>query len=346
VPKVTLRWQPLDEQVTFRANYSQSFIAPTTYQLFGGAAQSNPLITVPDGTFQETVSFVNTPTLRAQTSENFSGGVVISPKAIKGLTISMDYYHLRVRNGIFQLDPQSIADDLNANGSASKYASLYSFSNGSKLTSTVTNQVVDSTWGQLNIPWANGSKTEAEGIDFAATYEKPNDALGKFTFYVNANLTLNYLYGDTVIGGPYHYDGQFTDEQVVGGAQGTLPDYQINTGLTWEHKGFTYVCNARYVPSVTDKGDGFPLNDQNSYTVDGKNWTVDSWFDIDMQLSYEFGKEDTQPKWYGGTKLTVGVNNITDEVPPLISSSSEDNTDKSTYDIIGRFIYFQASKKF
>jgi len=51
-------------------------------------------------------------------------------------------------------------------------------------------------------------------------------------------------------------------------------------------------------------------------------------------------------EWYEGTKVTVGVNNITDEAPPLISSSSEDNTDKSSYDIIGRFVYFEVSKKF
>jgi len=40
------------------------------------------------------------------------------------------------------------------------------------------------------------------------------------------------------------------------------------------------------------------------------------------------------------------MNNVTDEKPPLIASSSEDNTDKSTYDLLGRFFYVQASKKF
>ena len=35
-----------------------------------------------------------------------------------------------------------------------------------------------------------------------------------------------------------------------------------------------------------------------------------------------------------------------DNEPPLIASAFEDNTDKSTYDIIGRFIYFEVSKKF
>jgi outer membrane receptor protein involved in Fe transport len=29
VPKVGIRWQPLDEQITLRASYGQGFIAPS-----------------------------------------------------------------------------------------------------------------------------------------------------------------------------------------------------------------------------------------------------------------------------------------------------------------------------
>ena len=83
-----------------------------------------------------------------------------------------------------------------------------------------------------------------------------------------------------------------------------------------------------------------------NFTLDGKPWTVESWFAIDLQLSYEFGRHQEHKNWYSGTRITVGVNNVTDELPPIISSSSEDNTDKSVYDIIGRFVYFEVSKKF
>ncbi len=81
-----------------------------------------------------------------------------------------------------------------------------------------------------------------------------------------------------------------------------------------------------------------------SFTVNGAGWTVDSWYSVDMQLAYQFGG-----KWgkaLGGTRVAVGVNNVTDNDPPLIASAFEDNTDKSIYDIVGRFIYFEISKKF
>jgi iron complex outermembrane receptor protein len=346
VPKVGVRWQPVDDQVTFRSSYSQSFVAPTTFQLFGGAAQSNPNITTADGTAQETVSFVSNRGLKAVKGENYGAGVVLKPKGIKGLMVSTDYYHVQTRNDIFRVDQQQIVDDLNANGSASRFASLYTFSNGSKLTTTAPNQVIDATWGSLDLPLENGSKTETEGLDMMATYELPTAEAGKFTFYAGAEVVLKFLYSDPVAGGPFHYEGQYTDPQVAPGPQGLIPDYTVNTGLSWDIQNFTYAINARYIPEVTDKGDGFPANNSNSFTLNGKNWTIDSWFDIDMQLSYEFGRGKPEKKWYDGTKITLGVNNITDEAPPLISSSSEDNTDKASYDIIGRFVYFEVSKKF
>ena len=65
-----------------------------------------------------------------------------------------------------------------------------------------------------------------------------------------------------------------------------------------------------------------------------------------MQLSYELGKHKETKDWYDRTRVTVGVNNVSDNLAPFISSGSEDNTDKSTYDILGRFVYFELAKKF
>jgi outer membrane receptor protein involved in Fe transport len=62
-----------------------------------------------------------------------------------------------------------------------------------------------------------------------------------------------------------------------------------------------------------------------------------------MQLAYEFKNPG---KWYDRTRFAIGCNNVTDNAPPVIASSFEDNTDKSSYDILGRFVYFQISKKF
>ncbi|HEY6170488.1 MAG TPA: TonB-dependent receptor, partial [Verrucomicrobiae bacterium] len=363
IPKVQLRWQPVDEQFTLRAQYSQSFVAPTTLQLFGGDAQNTPFITTADGNFQETTINISNPTLKPVDAENYGAGIVYSPKAIKGLTISIDYYHVKTKNDIFRLSEQAMVNDLEQKGSGSIYAPNFTFDDGSVLTTTTPDQITSANWGRLRVPNANGASVETEGLDLSATYELPTENCGKWTFYANANYLFGYLYDDPVIHfnnldpahplvGPYQYADQYTDRvNGIGGGQGLLPKWQLNTGVTWEYQNFTTSLSARYVPEVTDLGFLHPSVLDNTapdqgFTLSGLPWKVDSWFAIDLQIAYEFGKGKAQKAWYDGVRVAVGANNITDEKPPLIASSFEDNTDKSTYDIIGRFIYFQLSKKF
>ncbi len=345
VPKVTLRWQPIDEQATLRMSYSQSFVAPATFELFGGDAVNVPLIGLPvnSGTnaavrgLQEYVVNRSNPDLKPRDAENWSGGIVISPKIISGLTLSVDYYHVRTRNDIFRVPAQVMVDDLNARSSASIWQPYFFKADASQITTTAVNQANDADWGTLIDPLRNGAAIETDGLDLTGSYQLDAEAAGKFTFYANANLLLSYDYSDPY-SGHFHYGGKFSDASTGDpGGQGTLPDYQINTGLVWDFRDFTYSVNARYLPPV-------PTASGSNFTVNGKGWTVDSWYSVDMQLAYQFGEKFGT--WLKGTRLAVGVNNVTDNDPPLVASVFEDNTDKSTYDIIGRFIYFELSKKF
>ena len=110
VPKVLLRWQPLDEQVTLRGSYAQSFVAPTTFQLFGGAAQNNPVLSFPDATIQATTRNISNPDLKPVDAENYGGGIVVTPKIIPGLTVSVDYFHVKTSHDIFRDSEQAIPE--------------------------------------------------------------------------------------------------------------------------------------------------------------------------------------------------------------------------------------------
>jgi iron complex outermembrane receptor protein len=353
VPKVGIRWQPIDKQLTLRGSYSQSFIAPTTFQLFGGSQVSNPFITTPDTTAQQTTVRLSNNQLEPIDGENFGGGVVYSPEFVKGLTVSLDYYHVETENDIFRVSEQVMVDDLNRNGSASQWQPFYQFDNGSRVTTTAPNQVLSSSWGSLFVPLLNGAQVETDGIELAANYQIPTESSGTFTIWGNANIVLSFDYADPIIGGPYAYEGQYTDESNgIGGAQGTIPDFLVNGGVTWDFPlgtdELSVALSTQYVPEIDDLGTLHPAvgSTSNDFTVDGGPWTVDDWFRVDLQVSYEIGKHKTDKSWYDGTRLTFGVNNITDEDTPLVTSSFEDNTDKSTYDLLGRFVYFAVAKKF
>lgn len=347
VPKVGLRWQPIDKELTVRATYSKSFLAPNVWELFGAPVVSYDVVNA-GGNGQVQMNWISNPKLKPADAQNWGAGIVASPDFLKGLTVSIDYYRINTKNDVYRVGAQAVADSLNANGSASEFASTFVFDDGSRLTTPAPNQVTVANWGSAGRPYRNGAKQETDGLDIRVDYELNTESAGRFSFFAASSVLFNYKYSDPLIGGPYQYAGQFTDEGPAGGAQGTLPDFVINAGVSWQYRDFTATAIGRYIPSVDDLGDmhpsaGSPVND---YTVSGNKWVVPSFFSVDLQLAYEFGKGKTEKSWYDGTRLAVGCNNISDEQPPFISSAFEDNTDKSTYGILGRFVYFEISKKF
>jgi iron complex outermembrane receptor protein len=345
VPKVAVRWQPLDEQFTIRGSYGQGFIAPSIWTLFGPDFVSNPAISTSVDQGQVNTTTRANPNLQPQDSEQYGVGIVISPKAIKNLTFGVDYYHAELTK-VPVADAQGAANSLNALGVNSPYAPGFTFFDGTRLTTAAPNQVTVGNWGNLIIPWSGGGGQRVEGLDFSGNYVLPlpePEKYGKVTLDTVANLTISHELS-TGTGRPFHeYKGTYTT------LQGLIPDYNITTSLAYDWKNFTYVISAHFLPGATDPGNLFPEygGTEHGLTISGHAYQIPAYFTIDMQLSYEFGRGKLEGrKWYDGTRLTIGCNNVTNEKPPLIPSSPEDNIDKNNYDNLGPFIYFEVAKKF
>jgi iron complex outermembrane receptor protein len=345
VPKFGIRWQPIDEQLTLRASYGQGFIAPSIISLFGPDFISNPSVTIAGTPGQVQTQTRSNPALKPSDSEQFGVGFVFSPKFVKGLDVSVDYYHV-TENHLPIADAQGAANSLNALGSGSPFASGFSFFDGSRLTTPAPNQVTVGNWGNSIIPYAGAAALRTDGIDLSANYVLPFDQkIGKFTLGTVANLILNYDYQTSPSRAFYPYVGTYTV------LQGLIPDYNITATLTYEIDGLTAMISAHYLPGVSDPGGLHPEYNTGSqgFTINNPTQTfhVPDYYTIDVQVAYEFGKHKVENrKWYDGTRFAVGVNNIADMTPRLLSDSQEDNTDKNNYDTVGRFVYFEVSKKF
>jgi iron complex outermembrane receptor protein len=349
VPKIAVRWQPIDEQLTLRASYGQGFIAPPIWQLFGPDFVNNPSVTIQGQPGQVNTQTRANPNLEPSNAEQFGAGFVFSPKFIKGLTVGADFYHV-TEDHLAVADAQSAANSLNALGSASPYAPGFTYFNDAgdivHLTSTAPNQVTVDNWNNLIIPWSPAAALRTEGLDLSLNYVLPIDQrYGKITFGAVANVIINYEYQTSPSRPYFDYVGTFTP------IQGLIPDYNITATLTYEYRGWTAVGSMHYLPEMTDPGGLFPeynLGEQ-GFTINNPTqpYKIPSYVTFDIQLSYEFGKGKVEGrKWYDGSKFTVGVLNIGDETPRLIPDAVEDNTDKNNYDVLGRFVYFEVSKKF
>ena len=89
-------------------------------------------------------------------------------------------------------------------------------------------------WGNLIITNQASAAIRTDGIDLTANYELPTDTLGKFTLMANANLTLNFEVQSDPSQPYQHYEGLWTAN--FGTAQGLIPDYRLNFGLSWDFR--------------------------------------------------------------------------------------------------------------
>jgi outer membrane receptor protein involved in Fe transport len=127
--KVGLDWH-VNDSVRFRGTTSVDIRAPTLNDLFSPTISASgpfldPLTNFNPGGIQ-TLSGGN-PALQPETSRTYTGGVVLTPSFIPGLTMSVDYYQIKLKNAIVNISgsDQTIANLCIASGGSSPFCTLY-----------------------------------------------------------------------------------------------------------------------------------------------------------------------------------------------------------------------------
>jgi TonB dependent receptor len=116
-PKVSVRWQPLDPKyigaLTLRGSYTEAFHAPELFEMTPAGTQDFPLVADPFSTptvYQVEERISGNPFLHPEVAYEWTYGIVYSPKWLKGLTVSADWWHIHLRSFIFSLDSQFIIE--------------------------------------------------------------------------------------------------------------------------------------------------------------------------------------------------------------------------------------------
>jgi outer membrane receptor protein involved in Fe transport len=114
-PKVSIRWQPLDPKwigaVTLRGSYSEGFHAPTLSELTPASSQSFPVVADPFSSQTEPQveeRILGNPNLHPEVAYEWTYGAVYSPKWLKGLTLSADWWHIDMRDIVTAIGAQTI----------------------------------------------------------------------------------------------------------------------------------------------------------------------------------------------------------------------------------------------
>jgi outer membrane receptor protein involved in Fe transport len=348
--KVGLEWRPISELLV-RGTYASVFRAPSIDDLFSANGESadtfqdpcngltvadlasNPYAAaacenvVPDGTFTQTDSQTNTifggnPDTLPEEGDVYTAGFLWNPGwNNSAMEIGVDYYKVKLDETIGTFGTNTILRKCFNEGN---FCDLYTRDSAGEVV-----EVIDIT--------QNVGSLESDGIDFGFGYNFGETGWGNFRLRLDATYLLNWD-NEQIAGDPTTLEkraGTFTDASA--GGDGHFAEWRALGSLLWSMGGWNASITSRYIGEVTEfvnstNCDSSKLNDDGLCPRD-----VGAEIITDIEGGY------TVDEW--GTTFTVGINNVADNLAPIIYSGFNGTTDVRTYDGIGRFYFARVNWK-
>ena len=332
VPKITLRYLPFDDQFALRATYSRSFSAPTLYSLFGpvsiGFTTPFTLTKYTGGTIanvQTNSESGSNPNLEPSTSKNWTAGFVYSPKAVKGLSLSIDYWNIKQDKLISSIGTTTILQDVESFGTASQYFNKVHIGSFTGPGVTAPGQISTGVLDNIYVvdQSVNIAAVDLDGFDIAAKYTYNVDSVGRFDFASNIGIYNHYTVTSLPGSTPFETVGMST------ATNGTLPRWSTYTSVDFYRGPYQAFIGVRYLPS---------------YTIYATGERANGWASVDLLTAYTVG---TEIPYLSGAKVTLGVNNVFNKFGNLDPNTFTDsNVDTGTFGALGRFYYVDMKFKF
>jgi iron complex outermembrane receptor protein len=371
----------------FRASWRQSIRPPTFEELFTPVRQVFSVLFDPNPPplLPPVIWAGGNPTLRPETTDAYSSGIVWSPSFLPGFVMTMDWYQLFTRDLI--LDGNYFANLALAENARSGFTAFVDPDGcgggsgtidgpggpGVGITRDPDTLRVDC----IDSVNSNAGKRLVQGLEISATYEIPTEGFGKFTFSGGYNHFFTWKVEPLDGTGAHSFLGTYNNGSLPFGP-GAIPHNKGFLRGEWEWRGFDFVATGNYIGDFEDDPTFLAGNTQIGGTeadpVFALHRRVTSYITLDMQLSYEFVKPDVEAtpvyakdskerknvipaptdssggsfwqRLLWGTTLTVGVNNVFDRDPPSVLAAPNDNYDTSLYSIRNRYCYVAMSRKF
>lgn len=342
-----LDWAPI-EGLRFRGQFQRAVRAPNIGELFAAATNGFPGAKDPcsGGAFGSFVA-ANTaqclafgvpspgapfqlsgqievlgggnPNLQEETADTYTVGMVWQPSFVEGLTLQIDYYDISVQDAIAAAGAlQTLLDRCYVQGDNATCNTF--FGAGTR----------DPATGQIGAPFlpvisqANVASIGARGIDFTAGYNFDIGSFGSIDTRYYGNYTLESSFLPDAFATVIECAGQFGS--VCGEP---TPEYKHTMQTSWLYGQLTTSVRWRYIGGVVvDEAGGGPF----SSDIGAFNY-------VDVTMQYAVSEN---------LDLTLGVQNIFSNDPPLLSSSVNEqaNTFPATYETLGRQLFFGASLRF
>jgi iron complex outermembrane receptor protein len=332
-PRVGLAWAPV-EGLRLRGTYGTSFRAPNLTD-FGSDysaalfAVVDPTNTVTGRTLALTLQGPRDD-LTPETSTSWTAGVELLPGFASGLQIKATYFDIDFENRVSRLpgnpfnaltQEEALASVITRNPDASLVEALATdaarfrdYSGGAPLSDVRV--IIDARISNIAV-------TRISGVDFIAQYRHASHA-GDFDFGLNLTYLKEYRQAITPTAPLVDFRDTLNNPIALRG--------RANVG--WSRGNWSTTAFVNYADSYRN----------NTFDPERK---IDSWTTLDLHLRYDL---DGWGDVLRGTALSLNVQNLFDENPPLALDAAAPNVsaglayDSENADPLGRFVALQISK--
>ena len=261
------------------------------------------------------------PDLKEEQGDTFTFGVVFDFEKVRA---SIDYYDIKLNDAIFSVPAGEVL--LLCYGFSGNNTELDPNDPACRAINRVTDLDGGPANGDPSVPSQgtdNVSTLRTAGIDVQVDVPVSLGAAGKLDLNLLGNWLqkweISYLPGLPTI----DYRGTIGDCIAC-----AFPDYKLLFNARWQLQNFGAGLRVQYLPAMENKYASY-----DSFTTVG----VPSITYLDANLSWRMDDK---------LELRAGIENLTDETPPLYTAAIQMNTDPSTYDVLGRRYFLRANMKF
>ncbi len=344
--------------ISFRGQYQHAVRAPNVSELFAGGAVNFPTANDPCAAASAATNAtirglcvatgvpanlvgtaglqINTqiqiqtggnPNLQEEVSDSYTAGVVLRPTFLPGLSITADYFNIKVENTVSSLGG-GLANTLDL-----CYNTIQDINSPYCQAFVGTRNALGQFDGTVLplIGTANVSKLKAEGVDVQVDYQTrfPLSMMGRD----DSRLAFSFL-------GTYNRKNDLTavaelpDEiTTCAGEFGLVcgnptPKYKWTSRVSWIDGGLTTSLRWRHLSAVRDD------DDATTYLIE----RIPAYNLVDLSFSFNITDQ---------YNLSIGVNNLFDKKPTILGVNEEQaNTFPGTYDVLGRDFFVSTRFKF
>lgn len=343
-------WSPA-EGLRFRGIYQRAVRAPSVYELFspivGGTgslntdpcagpisasiaaicrAQGAPAASI--GIIPQPISgqiniFTGgNPNLKAEKTDTFTVGAVINPPRFRNLSLSVDYYNIRIANAIDTVAPAAIINQcfvIDQNAASPACASIKRNTLDGSLSGNL----------QFGVPasFQNLAVIKTDGIDVSAGYHGGSSAAFNFGVAFSGTFTRSYTRQGDPTAPAFQCAGRFGGDCNLA----PMPKWKHVLDLNLGYDKVTLLSRWRLIGAIKEDADTQILRSR-----------IGPYSYFDETLSVAVNDKYT---------FRVGVQNLFDKKPPLVgdtvgTDANAGSTFPTVYDVLGQTVFASVSAKF